>query len=190
MIGWGAGGGRRGSETEVYIIMTDLVLMAEVDAPEDLKDVPPGRVLVQPARVVLKLVWTRESATQLLGFICHAFESTVPIVQSCQVWPFRGPKTNVAFFKNWLDSKFLHNLLISWPYFRSIKVSIVKSKMLPFLKQRLAFFSYKHMATLLQTAPSHPTTIHHYNLAQQQRRRDDGCVRKKKNPGLICVWRK
>ena len=30
----------------------------------------------------------------------------------------------------------------------SIKVSVVKSKMLPFLKQRLAFVIYKHLATL------------------------------------------
>ena len=27
-------------------------------------------------------------------------------VQGCQVWPFWGQKTNLAFFKNWLDSKF------------------------------------------------------------------------------------
>ena len=27
--------------------------------------------------------------------------------QSCQVWPFRGQKTNLAFFKIWLASKFL-----------------------------------------------------------------------------------
>ena len=43
--------------------------------------------------------------------------------QSCQVWPFWGQKTK------------LDNLLSSWPYFRSIKVSIVKSKMLPVLNQ-------------------------------------------------------
>ena len=24
----------------------------------------------------------------------------------CQVWPFRGQKTNLAYFKNWLTSKF------------------------------------------------------------------------------------
>ena len=67
-------------------------------------------------------------------------------VQSCQVWPFRGQKTNLAFFKiSW--PRIFYNLLSSWPYFNSRKVSIVKSKMLPFLKQRLAFVSYKHLAT-------------------------------------------
>ena len=71
-----------------------------------------------------------------------------PPLQSCQVWPFRGQKANLALFKIGWPRNFFYNLLSSWPYFRSIKVSIVKSKMLPFLKQRLAFVSYKHMATL------------------------------------------
>ena len=44
-----------------------------------------------------------------------------------------------------------NNLLSSWPYFRPIKVSIVISKMLPFLKQIFAFVIYKHLATLLHS---------------------------------------
>ena len=55
-----------------------------------------------------------------------------------QIWPF----LKLVGLENF------YNLLSSWPYFRSRKVSIVKSKMLPFLKQRLAFVSYKHLATL------------------------------------------
>ena len=60
-----------------------------------------------------------------------------------QIWPFL----------KLVGLEILYNLLSSWPYFRSRKVSIVKSKMLPFLKQRLAFVSYKQ-------APGNPDTSH------------------------------
>ena len=41
------------------------------------------------------------------------------------------------------------NLLSSWrPFFKSIEVYILKSKIFPFLKQSLALFSYKHLASL------------------------------------------
>ena len=44
--------------------------------------------------------------------------------------------------------KFFYNLLSSWPIFTFIEVYIVKSKNFSFLKQDLAFFSYKHLPTL------------------------------------------
>ena len=40
-----------------------------------------------------------------------------PPLQSCQVWPFQGQKTNLSFFLNWLASKFFDNLLSSCPFF-------------------------------------------------------------------------
>ena len=72
-------------------------------------------------------------------------------VASCQ--PFRGQKSKLAFLKL-IGLVIFDNLLSSWPYFRSRKVYKVKSKMLPFLKQRLTFVSYKHLATLLTTCLS------------------------------------
>ena len=64
---------------------------------------------------------------------------------------FSRPKKQIWPFLKLVGLESVDNLLSSWPYFRSIKVSIVKSKMLPFLKQRLAFVSYKHLATLVTT---------------------------------------
>ena len=61
---------------------------------------------------------------------------------------FSRPKNKFGLFKKLLVLEIFDNLLSNWPYFMSIIVSIVKSKMLPFLKQRLAFVSYKHLATL------------------------------------------
>ena len=52
---------------------------------------------------------------------------------------FSRPKNKFALFKKFVGLKMFDHLLSSWPYFRSIKVSTAKSKMLPFLKQRLAF---------------------------------------------------
>ena len=64
---------------------------------------------------------------------------------------FSWPKNKFGlFFKQLVGLDIFYNLLSSWPYFRSIKVAMVKSKMLPFLKQRLAVVSYKHLATLIR----------------------------------------
>ena len=67
-----------------------------------------------------------------------------------QIWPFL----------KLVGLEICYNLLSSWPYFWFIKVSTVKSKMLPFLKQRFAFVSYKHLATLaglhVQSEPPPP----------------------------------
>ena len=54
-----------------------------------------------------------------------------------QIWPFLKIALEIFLY-----------LLSSWAYFRSINAFIVKSKILPFLKQRLAFVSYKHLTTL------------------------------------------
>ena len=35
--------------------------------------------------------------------------------QSCQVWPFRGQKANVAFLKKFVGLEICDNLLSSWP---------------------------------------------------------------------------
>ena len=90
--------------------------------------------------------------TSAFGFLCVVIFHTAyrgkkharARYQSCQVWP----KNKFGLFSNLVGLEIFDNLLSRWPYFRSIKVSIVKSKMLPFLKQRLAFVSYKHLATL------------------------------------------
>ena len=68
--------------------------------------------------------------------------------QSCQIWPFQTKKQIWPFFKKLVGLEFFDNLLSSCPNFRSKKVSIVKFKTLPFLKQRLAVVSCKHQATL------------------------------------------
>ena len=66
--------------------------------------------------------------------------------QGCRAFS-RPQETNLAFFLNWLASKF-DNFLSGLPFFKPIEVYIVNSKIFPFLKQRLAFFSWKLLATL------------------------------------------
>ena len=62
---------------------------------------------------------------------------------------FSRPENKFGLFLKFVGLEIFYNLLSSWPCFRSIKVSIVKSKTFPFLQQSLVFFSYKHLATLV-----------------------------------------
>ena len=62
---------------------------------------------------------------------------------------FSRPKNKkIGLFIKSVGLEIFENLLSSWPIFKSIEVYIVKSKNFPFLKQSLAFLSYKLMATL------------------------------------------
>ena len=56
---------------------------------------------------------------------------------------------NLAYFVL-IGLEFFLNLLSIWPFLKSIEVYIVKSKHFPVLKQSLAFFNYKHLATLAE----------------------------------------
>ena len=58
--------------------------------------------------------------------------------------------TNLAYFVL-IGLEIFNNLLSIWPFLKSIEVYIVKSKHFPFLKQSLAFFNCKHLATLCGT---------------------------------------
>ena len=61
-----------------------------------------------PYRTLSTKVKKDHGAGVLLAFFSGgSFAHNMTLDQSCQVWPFRGQKTNVAFFKNWLASKFL-----------------------------------------------------------------------------------
>ena len=78
--------------------------------------------------------------------------------QGCQVWSFRGQKKEIWQFFKLVGLEIFLNLLSSWLLFQSIEVNIAKSKIFLFLKHSLAFFSYKHLATL-HPARSFPSTL-------------------------------
>ena len=71
--------------------------------------------------------------------------------QGWKVWPLQGPpkKFGLIILDGWLRnfSEFITKLA----FLKPIEVYIVKSKLFLFLKQSLAFFSYKHLATLRDT---------------------------------------
>ena len=60
---------------------------------------------------------------------------------------FEAKKQNCPFFKL-VGFVIFDNLLSSWPFLSLQKFIILKSKIFLFLKQSLAFFSFKHLATL------------------------------------------
>ena len=63
--------------------------------------------------------------------------------QGCQVGLFEAKNNKFEIFKKSVGLEILEKLLSSWPLLKSIEVYIVKYKILPFLKQSLAIFSYK-----------------------------------------------
>ena len=63
---------------------------------------------------------------------------------------FEAKKTILIFFRSWLASKFFRTYQVVGLLKKSIEVYIVKSIILPFLKQSLAF-CHKHLKTLERT---------------------------------------
>ena len=76
--------------------------------------------------------------------------------QSCQIGLFEAKNNKFCPFLIGWPQSFLIFIKYSWPFFKSIDVYIIRSKIFPFLKQSLTFFQLQAAGNpgVDQTVPS------------------------------------